>query len=394
VIGSDVLGPMGHELVPHDSSEEAREFMQDHKGRRVLRFEEVTPELLKALDEAASRHEAAALPPAPRAAGPAWPWLLAVLALAGTARCCMRCWPATPTAVRRGRPRRLVQSLQLTDLAWFTEARYTRHLSQADLHTPSRTGRRRWSTFRPARWWARCGRHAAAGFAPAVRYAMATWLARQRYLVDFAVAGLRRQRARHLGLLLVYTLLVFVLASVVMLASALRREAAVMLQDTPDVVLQGLRMGRHEMSRAADLERLRGLRGTQPRRAGCGAICTTPPAAPTTRCRCRHPARQPALAGPGRGGRGRGAAAPAGCGRAAVPGVAQRRVPEPEGAGRAAGRPRRWSAATWCCCPRPTSAASSSWPTTSTPTSCCACATPAKWPRWRRRPASRCASTA
>jgi ABC-type lipoprotein release transport system permease subunit len=92
---------------------------------------------------------------------------------------------------------------------------------------------------------------------------MAGWLARQRYLVDFAVAGLRRQRARQVSLLLVYTLLVFVLASVVMLASALRREAAVMLQDTPDVVLQGLRMGRHEMSRAADLERLRGLRGTQ-----------------------------------------------------------------------------------------------------------------------------------
>ena len=37
---------------------------------------------------------------------------------------------------------------------------------------------------------------------------MATWLARQRYLVDFAVAGLRRQRARHASLWLVYTLLV------------------------------------------------------------------------------------------------------------------------------------------------------------------------------------------
>lgn len=51
VIGSDVLGPMGHELVPHDSAEEAREFLQDHRGRRVLRFDEVTPALLKALDE-------------------------------------------------------------------------------------------------------------------------------------------------------------------------------------------------------------------------------------------------------------------------------------------------------------------------------------------------------
>lgn len=32
--------------------------------------------------------------------------------------------------------RMLVQRLMLTDLALFTEARYTRHLSQADLHTP------------------------------------------------------------------------------------------------------------------------------------------------------------------------------------------------------------------------------------------------------------------
>ncbi len=32
--------------------------------------------------------------------------------------------------------KRLVGELQLTDLCLFTEARYTRHLSQADLHSP------------------------------------------------------------------------------------------------------------------------------------------------------------------------------------------------------------------------------------------------------------------
>jgi nitrous oxide reductase accessory protein NosL len=50
VIGSDVLGPMGHELVPLASAEEADEFMRDHAGRRILRFEEVTPELPGLLD--------------------------------------------------------------------------------------------------------------------------------------------------------------------------------------------------------------------------------------------------------------------------------------------------------------------------------------------------------
>jgi nitrous oxide reductase accessory protein NosL len=51
VIGSDVLGPMGHELVPHDTEAEAREFMADHRGRRVLRLAEVTSALLAALDD-------------------------------------------------------------------------------------------------------------------------------------------------------------------------------------------------------------------------------------------------------------------------------------------------------------------------------------------------------
>ena len=50
VLGSDVLGPMGHELVPHEDEAEAKEFMADHKGRRIFRFAEVTPELLDALD--------------------------------------------------------------------------------------------------------------------------------------------------------------------------------------------------------------------------------------------------------------------------------------------------------------------------------------------------------
>lgn len=50
VVGSDVLGPMGHELVPLASEAEAREFLKDHHGRRVLRFDEVTPALLEQLD--------------------------------------------------------------------------------------------------------------------------------------------------------------------------------------------------------------------------------------------------------------------------------------------------------------------------------------------------------
>jgi nitrous oxide reductase accessory protein NosL len=50
VIGSDVLGPMGRELIPLAAEKEARQFMIDHKGKRMLRFAEVTADVLKGLD--------------------------------------------------------------------------------------------------------------------------------------------------------------------------------------------------------------------------------------------------------------------------------------------------------------------------------------------------------
>ena len=50
VIGSDVLGPMGHELVPLASKADADDFMKDHKGKRVLSFDMVKPEIPFSLD--------------------------------------------------------------------------------------------------------------------------------------------------------------------------------------------------------------------------------------------------------------------------------------------------------------------------------------------------------
>ncbi len=50
VIGSDVLGPMGHELIPLASRADAEEFRSDHGGRRILRFDEVKRELPGKLD--------------------------------------------------------------------------------------------------------------------------------------------------------------------------------------------------------------------------------------------------------------------------------------------------------------------------------------------------------
>jgi copper chaperone NosL len=50
VIGSNVTGPMGRELIPFEKEEEAKEFMKDHLGNQILRFEQVTHEMVKSLD--------------------------------------------------------------------------------------------------------------------------------------------------------------------------------------------------------------------------------------------------------------------------------------------------------------------------------------------------------
>ncbi len=90
---------------------------------------------------------------------------------------------------------------------------------------------------------------------------MRTWLERQNYLIDYTLAALLRRKTRNLGLLLVYTLLVFLFASVLLLSQGLRREAATLMQDAPELIVQKLNAGRHDLLPAAWLDTLRGIRG-------------------------------------------------------------------------------------------------------------------------------------
>ena len=50
VMGADVYGPMGKELIPLQKEADAKEFMKDHKGQSTLRFKEITYEMVKGLD--------------------------------------------------------------------------------------------------------------------------------------------------------------------------------------------------------------------------------------------------------------------------------------------------------------------------------------------------------
>jgi copper chaperone NosL len=49
VIGSDIHGPMGHELIPFASKTAAESFRVDHHGQQVLTFDEITEEMVDML---------------------------------------------------------------------------------------------------------------------------------------------------------------------------------------------------------------------------------------------------------------------------------------------------------------------------------------------------------
>jgi len=51
VIGSDVYGPMGRELIPFLTEADAKEFMADHGGRRLLKFNDIKPAVIHKLDD-------------------------------------------------------------------------------------------------------------------------------------------------------------------------------------------------------------------------------------------------------------------------------------------------------------------------------------------------------
>lgn len=93
-----------------------------------------------------------------------------------------------------------------------------------------------------------------------------TWrhrIERQRALIDHALGALARRRGRTLGLWALYTGLVFLLGSVMLFTHALRTEAAQVLAHAPEVVVQRLVAGRHDLIPPGYVERLGRIRGVQ-----------------------------------------------------------------------------------------------------------------------------------
>src|SRR5574343_1542176 len=92
---------------------------------------------------------------------------------------------------------------------------------------------------------------------------MRIWLEKQRHLIDFTRASRARRKTKNIGLLLAYTLLVFVLASLMLFTQSLRTEASFVLAGSPEVILQRMVAGRHDLIPPDYIDKIGRIRGVQ-----------------------------------------------------------------------------------------------------------------------------------
>ncbi len=89
------------------------------------------------------------------------------------------------------------------------------------------------------------------------------WLEKQRNIIDFTLSSLLRRKTKNLALMLVYTLVVFVLASVMFFAGAIKKEASIILRGSPEIIVQRLVAGRQELVPVGYIEGIKKIRGVQ-----------------------------------------------------------------------------------------------------------------------------------
>jgi ABC-type lipoprotein release transport system permease subunit len=92
---------------------------------------------------------------------------------------------------------------------------------------------------------------------------MRTWIEKQRNMVDFTLSALLRRKGKNISLLAVYTTVVFVLGSVMFFTEGMRREAHIILHGSPEIIVQKMVAGRHDLIPASYMEKIRQIKGVQ-----------------------------------------------------------------------------------------------------------------------------------
>ena len=90
---------------------------------------------------------------------------------------------------------------------------------------------------------------------------MEKWIERQRNIIDFTLSSLLRRKGKNVALICVYTFVVLMLASVMFFVHSIKKEASLILKDAPEMVIQRMIAGRHELIPVAYIDKIKDIRG-------------------------------------------------------------------------------------------------------------------------------------
>lgn len=87
------------------------------------------------------------------------------------------------------------------------------------------------------------------------------WLEKQRNIIDFTLSSLLRRKTKNIALMAVYTVIVFVLASVMFFSHSIKREASIILQGSPEIIVQRMSAGMHTLINGEYISGIAKIRG-------------------------------------------------------------------------------------------------------------------------------------
>ena len=86
---------------------------------------------------------------------------------------------------------------------------------------------------------------------------------KHRNILDFTLSSLGRRKGKNIALIVVYTFVIFLLASVLFFTHSIKKEAALILQDAPEMTVQRLVAGRQDTIPSHYIDAIRQIRGVQ-----------------------------------------------------------------------------------------------------------------------------------
>ncbi|MDP2158810.1 MAG: FtsX-like permease family protein [Nitrospirota bacterium] len=94
------------------------------------------------------------------------------------------------------------------------------------------------------------------------------WIDKQKNILDFTLSSLLRRKGKNAALVCVYTVVVFVLASIMFFTHAIKKEAMLILKDAPEIIVQRMVAGRHDLmdlNYKDEIKKITGVRSAEGR---------------------------------------------------------------------------------------------------------------------------------